>query len=535
MKKGPALLFIALLLSLHVYLGRDAIKKMTPTFDEPVHITAGYVYNTTAHYYFLGLDHPPFGQMLATLPLLFIKPHLPTESPLWLAQKWESPEQYQFADDFVFKNATPWRTIVESTRSMQLLLSVLLGIALAIAAFHLGGWEAAVVSTAFWALSPTMLAHGTLVTTDLAFAFFFFLFFVLAGDVRTPGRILAAGVTLGLAVASKYFFIVMIPCLLALLALRLVQKEKVTKEEALRWFLVAAIGFVVLTWAYQYGKLSLFERGVRYAFKRAKNGDWTYFRGEIRKHGWLMYFPYAFAVKTSIPLLIGIAAAITLAVRRKLTIPPRLWIPPIVYFVLVCNSHKQVGHRHLLPIYPFLFLAAGLALARLKGKTKILTGVLLVWLSVETAIAKPNYLSYFNEFVGGSKNGYHSMIDSNVDWGQALRELSETLTPEEREKGIYLSYFGVVDPHIYGIKYFDVNRSFFPPHEDDAKDSALAPTTLAISVSHYQMDTPGTNAKFSWLKSRAPKRLVGNSILMYDFSDDAEARDKLAILVGNRR
>jgi hypothetical protein len=30
----------------------------------------------------------------------------------------------------------------------------------------------------------------------------------------------------------------------------------------------------------------------------------------------------------------------------------------------------------------------------------------------------PHYLAYFNEIIGGPRNGYKYLIDSNLDWGQ---------------------------------------------------------------------------------------------------------------------
>ncbi len=51
--------------------------------------------------------------------------------------------------------------------------------------------------------------------------------------------------------------------------------------------------------------------------------------------------------------------------------------------------------------------------------------LLIAWLVAETAFAYPNYLAYFNETVGGPKNGYKYVTDSNVDWGQDLKRLTK--------------------------------------------------------------------------------------------------------------
>jgi hypothetical protein len=49
--------------------------------------------------------------------------------------------------------------------------------------------------------------------------------------------------------------------------------------------------------------------------------------------------------------------------------------------------------------------------------------ILICWLILETLFVAPYFLSYFNEFAGGTWNGYHFVTDSNYDWGQDLLRL----------------------------------------------------------------------------------------------------------------
>ena len=77
---------------------------------------------------------------------------------------------------------------------------------------------------------------------------------------------------------------------------------------------------------------------------------------------------------------------------------------------------------------------------------------LLIWAAVEAIAIHPHFLAYFNEIVGGSANGYKHLTDSNVDWGQGLKALGESLSEKDRADGIYLCYFGTADPHAYGIR-----------------------------------------------------------------------------------
>ena len=52
------------------------------TYDEAVHLAAGFSYLTTGDYQ-LNPEHPPLSKMLAAIPLLFLKPHLPVEDASW--------------------------------------------------------------------------------------------------------------------------------------------------------------------------------------------------------------------------------------------------------------------------------------------------------------------------------------------------------------------------------------------------------------------------------------------------------------------
>jgi hypothetical protein len=72
--------------------------------------------------------------------------------------------------------------------------------------------------------------------------------------------------------------------------------------------------------------------------------------------------------------------------------------------------------------------------------------------AVETSLAAPWYLSFFNWPSGGPGGGYRLVNDSNVDWGQGLIALRDEL--KQRGIGrIHLAYHGTADPAVYGIDY----------------------------------------------------------------------------------
>jgi hypothetical protein len=87
----------------------------------------------------------------------------------------------------------------------------------------------------------------------------------------------------------------------------------------------------------------------------------------------------------------------------------------------------NIGLRHVLPIYPFLFLLAGVGASRLGARGGWRTaalGALAVGYVAQALWIAPHHLSYFNLLAGGASNGHRVLLDSNYDWGQNDRFLA---------------------------------------------------------------------------------------------------------------
>jgi hypothetical protein len=125
------------------------------------------------------------------------------------------------------------------------------------------------------------------------------------------------------------------------------------------------------------------------------------------------------------------------------------------YWLASLTSHLNIGHRHLLPIYPVLFIAAGALGAWMTSRRwGYLAAViaLLSWHVTESARIAPHYLAYFNQLAGGPENGWRHLVDSSLDWGQDLPGLKTWLTRHGSDEPVFLSYFGTGEPDYYGIK-----------------------------------------------------------------------------------
>jgi 4-amino-4-deoxy-L-arabinose transferase-like glycosyltransferase len=238
----------------------------------------------------------------------------------------------------------------------------------------------------------------------------------------------------------------------------------------------------------------------------------AFLMGDISADGWWYYFIVTFLLKTSLPLLLLFALAsvnVPQWWRKNPVALLFLIIPVIVYFGIASASRFNIGHRHILPIYPFLFVLAGSLVPWVRQQRALLkggVGLLIVWYIVSSLSIFPHYLAYFNELAGGPENGYKYLIDSNLDWGQDLKGLKRYME-EHRIERVWLKYFGTASPDYYGIAYNVLPTSpGFATHSERE-----TPRYVAISVSLLQ----GEPAYFEEFRRREPIAKIGYSIFLY--------------------
>jgi hypothetical protein len=259
-------------------------------------------------------------------------------------------------------------------------------------------------------------------------------------------------------------------------------------------------------------------------------GDPAYLLGKYSSTGWWYYFPVAFAVKTPTAVLLlslfGIAAAMVgvwHSAPTKMVARLRgarfewfvLSIPPALYFLASMQSHINLGVRHILPVYPFLFVMLSAALFESRFKRLILivvvtTGALEI---AEAAYIYPHYLAFFNLPSGGAIHGQRYLLDSNIDWGQDLKKLKRYLD-ERNISHVCVAYFGMAPVENYGIHASPL------PVTSDAAGRAAADCIGAISVT-LLYEVYVSRGTFAWLREREPVDRIGYSIYIYDLRKQA--------------
>jgi hypothetical protein len=246
-----------------------------------------------------------------------------------------------------------------------------------------------------------------------------------------------------------------------------------------------------------------------YGFAYARyfaQGRQAFLNGEFSTTGWPQFFPYCLLVKTPLTLLILLALAMIAIWNSWQSADDRsgrqrhvrmiaglyraapLWSLFLVYWAFAITSHLNIGHRHLLPTYPAMIILAGGAALWLKplvtGKAQkspsprppegsqrgnnatnwlslrrhpalaLVTLGCVGLFALESLWQWPNYLTYFNQSIGGQKYAYRHLVDSSLDWGQDLPSLGKWLAQQGLDKSpnkVYLSYFGMGSPKYYGI------------------------------------------------------------------------------------
>lgn len=284
--------------------------------------------------------------------------------------------------------------------------------------------------------------------------------------------------------------------------------------------------------------ISQYFTGFFMVFGRVAGGNTTYFFGQVTNQSFREYFPIVFLIKEPIPILILLLSALAIAayfiLRNNLAdFPKHIWknlknylnehiaetsmlLFIALYTYVSITGNLNIGFRHLFPILPFMYILVSKEImflwTRLRGNTRkiysTVIAILLFWLIAETAFAYPHYLAYFNQTVGGSKNGHKYVTDSNVDWGQDLKRLKNFVEKNNIDK-IRVDYFGGGDvAHYLGEKAVIWHSDY--PHEPGWY--AISATFLQNSL--YYKITEG-RPDYQWLREREPDANIGGSILIY--------------------
>lgn len=97
---------------------------------------------------------------------------------------------------------------------------------------------------------------------------------------------------------------------------------------------------------------------------------------------------------------------------------------PILFFWLILSffNHFQTGIRHILLLFPLLFIGLGFLFNKLKNAAKfwqVSVAILVLYTFITVACYYPYLIPYTNEFITNKKTVYRKIFDSSIDYGQS--------------------------------------------------------------------------------------------------------------------
>ncbi len=394
----------------------DTIRNSAVADEIGGHMASGYLYWKTGSYSG-GVMNFPLGHLIMALPVKILGCH-----------------HRLFTEDYLLLFRLP-----------ILLMGTILGFCLFRFTDSMFGRGAALVALGAYCLSPNMIAHSSLATLDVPIAAFGFFTIAAAWYFKkrpTWWRMALLSILLGCALTTKVQGVLLIPfCLLVLSLPRswlMAHARSAPDAEYGRpapWW--AAGLLIVIPWTmihavylhnpFADGALlpelyvGALEAKLFHAAGESTTGrdQIAYLMGEYSAGGWWYWFPFAILVKTPSPLLLLLPVGLCRAAcRRGLVF---VLVPIVLFLGAAMTASLNIGLRHVLIIYPFLFVLAGAGAVVLwqKGWGRLLAGVLGLFFVWQTVTIAPHHLAFFNAPAGGPRKGDEFLIGSNYDWGQS--------------------------------------------------------------------------------------------------------------------
>ncbi len=544
------------LLLLLAFFAQGAIhaRHASLTFDEGPHLAVGYATLRTGDFRLQPVHiHPPLANVLAAAPLL-LQRDLPDPREI---DGWEVSSLSAITDAVVWQYPHPRRLAIAG-RIPILLLGLLLGALIFRWAWNMGGWLTGTVALALYAFDPNFIAHGSLITTDMAAVFFSVATLYVLENSRVIERQaipwVGVGILLGLAQQAKVSALLLVPvvgvmlcvagCKLQVASCRLQVGSWKKRLPWLVWRIVwvfVPAGLVV--WA-GYGFEIGAVPGLPFPVPAATHakiflslrehyalGHPTFLLGRVSDQGWWWYFPAAFLLKTPLPVLLFALYAILrgawLVFHSRFTFHVShltLTIFPLLYALTSLFSTVNIGYRHLLPMLPFIYIGIGMGIGRMISdfaghKSRVMSQILqpvtlgaLVWLLIGTLGVAPHYLAFFNEIAGGPENGYHALVDSNLDWGQNLWDLHAWMDAHAHDH-VYYAHYSPARPQAYGI-----DADFLPPDPRAVEFAPWHPEPGLYVIGATVLQGPYAPEinTYAWFRAQEPTVRLGHALFVYD-------------------
>ena len=564
---------LIVLLILNFIITSTSVVNESVTYDEVCYAGTGTYILKTGDYSTL----PSIGH--AVLPLhinsIFLN-FLDIDKKVWKKDCWDR------GPEVIFNSGYDFRLITFLIRLPFMLISLLLAFYVYKWSTELYGLKAGFLSLFLYLFNPVIISTSRLALTDLAAATFFLIatyYFWRFNKKPSLKNLFLTGLFIGLTFLTKEIAVFLIPTYVILIMLN--YKKISIKKSMSSLLLIGIITFLLIFLAYgfQIGPIASSvpthykDRAIKEINNKFSNnielrdqilyifhnvsvpapayiasnfftayhsdkGIKGYFFGEISEVGqkWWYYYPVLVFIKTPIPTIILFLLSLLYFRKIKGVVifnELHLIIPFLINFLFFMFNQQAHSVRQIIVIFPYLFIFTGKIVnikVRNKKTLSILLLVLLIWNLLSVILAYPAYTTYFNEFVGGPKNGHKYLLSDNLDIGQDLIRLKNFMDRNNIDK-INLSYYGGIDPIYYRVYYDAMPTACFVIHANQYyepfaancqkkyfEDCRVRTGIVAISATNLHNRFLKNTSCFNWLKNYEPIDRLGNSIFVYNIT-----------------
>ena len=427
--------------------------------------------------------------------------------------------------------------------------------------------------------SPSVIAHGSLATTDACFTLSVLV--VAAGctsflQLPSKGRFTLLCALCGLAFSAKYSAIALAP-LLGLAVMQWTRRSTGWRHacrNVVIALLIAAVIICGVAWVIHGFQSVPFDpspestsawrvpapiAGLRAQILHQRRGHFAFLLKQRSIMGWWYYFPVTVFAKNTPPELCAFFMAFMAAVlfvvrwcnrwRRQTTgekdikqetadasvypssLAPLCWSILILSFWLAAIvSSVNIGHRHLLPLMPLsILLWVDIVSSFGIRKKRTILLILVTAQLINSALARPHYLAYFSPLIGGPLHGHVWLSDSNLDWGQDLPALRKWMD-QYPDRHCRLIYFGTADIGSAGLSVTRwQNNDLRQLEEVDflAISVTVLQQTYPLMGSPWGSEKPNANLMKNLFKE-TPTARAGHSIWIFDVRKSPALRSMAA-------
>lgn len=325
------------------------------------------------------------------------------------------------------------------------------------------------ISLAIAAADPNILAHGHLVTTDMAATFFciatLFHLYQWVGQNRNIHFILFT-ICIALAQTAKINNLLLYPVSLVILLLAMSQQIKFVAGRFIpKLFFFLFVQLVVINLAFQFDNtgflmyqtnfsstvmrdmVNLIPAGmpsplalpyidtfdqIYFEIETRDGLPLNYLMGQLSTTGFWNYFLICMGIKTPLTTLAIITTSIVLIIFQARRFTKQiifLIVPGLIIFWFISAANVQNGYRYALPIL-LLGIISGtvvvnLLLRSVTGRTIVLLSLMMLLL--ETFSGRDGFIPFTNMLVADKKNAWKWLADSNLNWEQNHGKLKDYL------------------------------------------------------------------------------------------------------------